>query len=241
MYNLSKQLLLELKNVFCGYNKKVVLENVNLKIYPDEFIGIIGQNGSGKTTLVKTILGIIKPLSGKIVKYKKIKFGYVPQLFSIDEMFPLTVYEILTMGTKLKYNEKEILGLLSSIGINFDTLYRDLSGGQKQKVLITRALINQPDILILDEPLNDLDVCNTKSVLEFLINLKQQKKFAIILVSHTLNIVLNFTEKLFLVNNKKIAKVEVLSDLEKLNNTINKTFNTDIKVINYEGQKIIKL
>lgn len=246
-----KRKILEAQNLFCGYDrKKPILKNVNFLIYESEFIGLIGPNASGKTTLLKTILGIIKPLSGSILKKEELKFGYVPQIFTVDETFPFSVYDVLSFAflknfkRKLSQQEKQKIDeMIEKFNLNeFKfTLYRDLSGGLKQKVLIVRSLIRQPDILILDEPLNDLDIFNIRTILEFLKEIKKQLGLTIILTSHTLEIVLNYVEKLFLVNKETIEVIEDIKNTENLKEKISCVFKTDTKILEFENWRVIKI
>mgnify|MGYP001774110373 CR=1 FL=1 len=236
-----QKLLVELKGVTCGYKDKVVLKNVNLVVKSDECIGIIGPNGAGKTTLVKTLMGTLKPLSGEVVKYDEIRFGYVPQLFSVEETFPLRVDDVLRMPLQNRREkiDKKWYEILSLAGVTAEQLYRELSGGQKQKVLIVRALILQPKILILDEPLNDLDISNAKSLLNFLSELREKYSFTILIISHNLNVILNFVNRLVLVNKGMIFEVD-LKNKDNLVETINSVFNLNIELCHI-GNKIVLL
>lgn len=246
-----KNKILEVKELYCGYNKKQpILKNINFSIYDNEFIGLIGPNASGKTTLLKTILGIIKPISGRILKKESLKFGYVPQIFTIDETFPFSVYEILSFAFLKNFKQnlspqekKKIDEMINKFKINEIkfTLYRELSGGLKQKVLIIRSLLRQPDILILDEPTNDLDIENTKTILDFLKEIKKQEKFTVILTSHTLETVLNYSEKLFLVNTGYIEVIENINDHDSLQQKISDVFKLKTKIFEFENWKFIKL
>lgn len=246
-----KNKILEVKNLFCGYDKKQqILKNVNFSIYEDEIIGLVGPNASGKTTLLKTLLGIIKPLSGTITKKENLKFGYVPQIFTVDENFPFSVHDILSFAflknfkSKISQQEKqkidEIIKKFNMEGFKF-VLYRDLSGGFKQKVLILRSLLRQPEILILDEPTNDLDICNTKIILDFVQELKKQEKFTVILVSHTLEIVLNYVDKLFVVSNDTIEVIEELKDKDFLQQKISDVFKIKTKIFDFDNWRFIKV
>lgn len=246
-----KDKILEAKQIFCGYNKKQpILRDVNFTIYENEFIGLIGPNASGKTTLLKTILGIIRPLSGEIIKKENLKFGYVPQIFTVDESFPFSVYEILSFaflknfkGNLSAREKKRIDEMIEKFKLNdFKfTLYKDLSGGLKQKVLIIRSLLRKPDILILDEPINDLDIQNTKLILDFVKELKEQEKFTVILTSHTLEIVLNYVERLFLVNENSVEVIENLNDFNLLQQKISDIFKTKVEILDLKNWKFIKV
>ncbi|MCS7231554.1 MAG: metal ABC transporter ATP-binding protein [Elusimicrobiota bacterium] len=243
--------ILEVKNLSCGYNKNPVLKNINFAIYENEIVGIVGPNASGKTTLAKTLLGIIKPLKGEIKKIKKdIRFGYVPQIFSIDETFPFSVYDILSFAFlsnfkfKLRIEEKQkIERIIRDFGLEkFKfSLYRCLSGGVKQKVLVCRNLLKDPNILILDEPTNDLDISNLKMFLEFLKRLKQTKNISIVLISHSLELVINYVERLFLTDGEKFEVLDNLEDVESIKLKVSDIFKINLEIIECKESKFIKL
>ena len=162
--------LIELKNLSLGYQNHIVLKNININIEENDFICVVGPNGSGKSTLIKGILGLIKPYKG-IVKYNDLKqnfIGYMPQETKIDPNFPASVFEIVLSGTLnrvgiksfYKKEAKELaLRNLRILGIEKlkNKSYSNLSGGQRQKVLLARSLCATTKLLVLDEPSNNLD------------------------------------------------------------------------------------
>lgn len=193
--------LLELTSISAGYGKLVVLNNINLSIYENDFLGIIGPNGGGKTTLLKVILRLIDPFSGSIAYYDKSlqgsrkAIGYLPQFKNFDHVFPITVRDVvysgLMGGKKLlktfRANEKERGNeLMDRFGISHlaDRSIGSLSGGQLQRVFLCRALIAKPKILILDEPDTFVDSNFAQDLHEILRELN--KEMAILLVSHNI-------------------------------------------------------
>src|SRR6056297_2682044 len=192
--------LVELKLVYAGYNDEIILNNVSLDIYDNDFIGIIGPNGGGKTTLLKVILGLIKPYKGTVKFYtndthKRNKIGYLPQFNKIDHKFPIKVIDIvlsgLMFGNKLffKYSKSDhtkACDTLKQIGISDlkDYPVGELSGGQLQKVLLARAIVSSPRLLILDEPNTYVDN-QFEGELYAILN-ELNKEMAIIIVSHDL-------------------------------------------------------
>ena len=167
--------LIEIENLTVGYeNKPNVLRDVSLTIYKDDFLGIIGPNGGGKTTLLKTILGLIRQQSGTISFYdngKKVpslNIGYLPQINQIDKKFPITVSEVILSGLTprkqliRRYNSRDkqkVMQVAERMGIT-EILPRaigELSGGQMQRVLLGRAIIDNPKFIILDEPSTYVD------------------------------------------------------------------------------------
>lgn len=194
---------------FC-YLIKPILKNVNLTIDEGDFIGIIGPNGGGKTTFLKLLMGMLTPHIGRIEVFNKNpkevrdKIGYVPQSYNIDKTFPITTFEVVLLGmlTRSKFGffskkqKEEAKDLLDAIGLkNF--IYKPfgkLSGGQIQRALIARALISDPELLILDEPIANIDQESQKNILNLLIN--SEKKRTILMVSHDVNTIINDVKKI---------------------------------------------
>ncbi len=244
--------LIEFKDVTLGYGRKIVLSNLNFEIYENDFIGIVGPNGTGKTTILRAILGVLKPLSGKIIyrqptpKYKFV-FGYVPQIQTIDDIFPLTVYEIVLMGRYSriglikrlqKIDKDKVLSVLKYLGIESiaDKLWRELSGGLRQRVLLARALVSDPDILVLDEPTNNLDLATEKTIMELIKKLYIDRKLTIIMTSHMLNVVINYARKIVFVNSKEFKIYDIDTALTEEN--LSKVYGIKVKIANFEDQKI---
>lgn len=200
---------------FC-YKVKPILIDVNLNIEAGDFIGIIGPNGGGKTTLLKLIMGMLEPHRGKIKifnenpKDMRDKIGYVPQKYNLDKYFPITNLELVLLGalTKSKFGfftkkqKEKAKDLLEKVGLKefIDKPFGKLSGGQAQRALIARALISDPDILILDEPTASIDPESEKSIFDILI--KSNKKRTILMVSHDLNTIIKEVKKVITVQKK---------------------------------------
>ncbi|MBQ6282596.1 MAG: ATP-binding cassette domain-containing protein [Bacilli bacterium] len=191
--------LIELKNLTLGYDNHIVLKSINMSIDDGDFICVVGPNGSGKSTLIKGILGLIKPISGKVI-YNNLKqnfIGYMPQETLVDKNFPASVYEIVLSGTlntltKSFYTKKEkdlVLSNMKLLGIEKlkDKNFCDLSGGERQKVLLARSLCATSKLLILDEPSNNLDSKSKKDLYETVINLNKKNNITIIMITHDLD------------------------------------------------------
>ena len=192
--------LIDIKNLSLGYDGNIVLTNVNLKIEENDFICVVGPNGSGKSTLIKGILGLIKPISGTITfnNLKQNFIGYMPQETKVDSNFPASVLEIVLSGTlnkksrslfytkedkKLAIKNLKILGIESLKNKHFS----ELSGGQRQKVLLARSLCATSKLLILDEPSNNLDSKSKKNLYDILKNLNKNYNITIIMITHDLD------------------------------------------------------
>ena len=192
--------LIDIKNLSLGYDGNIVLKNVNLKIEENDFICVVGPNGSGKSTLIKGILGLIKPISGTITfnNLKQNFIGYMPQETKVDSNFPASVLEIVLSGTlnkksrslfytkedkKLAIKNLKILGIENLKNKHFS----ELSGGQRQKVLLARSLCATSKLLILDEPSNNLDSKSKKNLYDILKDLNKNYNIAIIMITHDLD------------------------------------------------------
>lgn len=191
--------LIEIKNLALGYGKTAIFSGLSLKIEPGDFISVVGPNGIGKTTFIKGLLGLIKPKSGEIVyqDLKQAEIGFIPQETKIDPHFPASVFEIVLMGSladrrfgprysktaKAKADEK--LKLLKIEKLKSKS-FAELSGGEKQKVLLTRALMASSKLLVLDEPSNNLDPVSKRSLYDILLELNKSG-LAIIMVTHDLD------------------------------------------------------
>lgn len=192
--------LIELKNLSLGYENKVVVKNINLEINDGDFICVVGPNGSGKSTLIKGILGLIKPMKGKVVYHelKKNFIGYMPQEIKVDKNFPASVYEIVLSGTLNKIgfpsfygnNERnKAIEVLKTLHIDNmkDMNFCDLSGGGRQKVLLARSLCATSKLLILDEPSNNLDSKSKVELYNIIKELNEKKDITIIMITHDLD------------------------------------------------------
>ncbi len=246
----KKTSLIQYDLVSVGYQKKSpVLSGLSFAIEKGDFIGLIGPNGSGKTTLLKTVLGLLKPLSGTIyLNPKETRFGYVKQRQYVDDLFPLSVGEVVLMGRygmigALRRAKKEdglrVQQALTKLGMLklIDKPYRDLSGGQKQRVLIARALVVEPTILVLDEPTNDLDIAGEHQIMELLQKINQKEKMTVVVVSHLLNVVLGYAQKVGLTGLSEF----VFEPIQKIatSQTLSELYGHEIQVKTVNGKKVI--
>ena len=192
--------LIDINNLSLGYDGKKVLNNLSFKVDENDFICIVGPNGSGKTTLIKGLLGIIKPMKGTI-KYNNVSknsIGYLSQDTKIDKNFPASVSEIVLsgclnhLGLKPFYSKKDKEECLSNLKLlKIENLknknYCDLSGGQRQKVLLARSLCASNKLLILDEPSNNLDYNSKKELYNLAYLLNKNNNITIIMITHDLD------------------------------------------------------
>ena len=178
-------------NVMKSFNKKDVIKNLNFNIFQNETLGIVGESGSGKTTICKLIMGIYKPTKGTIKIKENIKIEMVYQNANTSINPDQKIYKVLNEENYIKkrkeYNKDEIQQYLKEFNLPIDVLERkssELSGGQKQLISIIRALLNKPDIIILDEPTSSLDVSSQKILLDLLKEIKKKYALTYIIISH---------------------------------------------------------
>ncbi|MCK4650111.1 ABC transporter ATP-binding protein [Candidatus Pacearchaeota archaeon] len=211
---MKRKEIIKLEDVSFSYTNEEFLKNINLSIYEDDFLGIIGPNGGGKTTLLKLILGLLNPKKGKISVFGdtprvgREPIGYLSQFKDIDFDFPITALEIVMLsrvGKKLfkrysKQDRQAAEKALKSLGIwNLrDKKLNELSGGEKQRVFVARALANDPKILLLDEPMLNLDIHIQEEFYEIL--KKLNKKIAIVIVDHNLEMLSKYAKEIVCVN-----------------------------------------
>ena len=179
--------LINVNNISLSHEGKNILDNVSFKLHPGEFITLIGPNGAGKSSLIKVLLGIIKQDSGEVIRNDHIKLGYTPQSFSANPYIPISVIDFLTLNQRLDNNFTEETYKLTGIEDLINLPLKNLSGGELQKVLLTRALLNKPNVLILDEPAQNLDVDAQIQLYKLIQDIHQKQNCAVLMVSHDLH------------------------------------------------------
>lgn len=210
----NREPIIKIENLGVRYDKITALEHVNLNIYSDDFIGVIGPNGGGKSTLVKAIMGVV-PYSGDILfgeslmRHKKPHIGYLPQISSFDKAFPISVEEVVMSGLQAErgvlrgYGKEErervdsVLSRAHLIELKKRSI-GELSGGQLQRVMLCRAIISKPKLLVLDEPANFVDNRFENELYSLLQDLS--KEMAIIMVSHDLGTISSVVRSIVCVN-----------------------------------------
>jgi len=222
-----------LKNVNSGYPDKIVLEDINFDVKSGEFIGIIGPNGAGKSTLLKTITRIIKPIKGEIYLRKKRLENFSYKDFakriacvSQEDFIPFSynVYDMVMMGrfpyqpilTGERPKDKDIVENMLDITDTISLASRDilsLSAGEKQRVIIARALAQEPEILFLDEPTSHLDIGHQVKIFDILKDLNQKQGVTIVSILHDLNLASEYCDKLLLLNKGRIAKYDMPDEI----------------------------
>ncbi len=177
-----------------------VLERVSMAVEPGEIVTLIGPNGSGKTTLVRTILGLQAPQVGRIRRRAGLKVGYVPQRLTIDPTLPLTVRRFLRLGGR--HDEARVQKAVDEVG-GSDLLARqieELSGGELQRMALARALLREPDLLVLDEPLQGVDFAGQLALFNLIDRVRRRRGCGVLMVSHDLHLVMKGTDRVFCLN-----------------------------------------
>lgn len=220
------------ENLSVGYEGKPILQNLNFQTCKGDYLCIVGENGSGKSTLMKTILGLLSPIGGKILTgdgLLKNEIGYLPQQTIVQKDFPASVREIVLSGCQGRlrfrpfYNKEEKqlaeknmnrMGILSLK----DRCYRELSGGQQQRVLLARALCATQKVLLLDEPVSGLDPKVTLEMYHLIAQLNKTENITIIMISHDIHAAVNYASHILYIGKEIFfgTKEEYLSsDLAK--------------------------
>jgi len=216
--------VVDFKKVTYIASGKAVLDNISFTVSEGNFVGIVGQNGSGKTTLIKTLLGLFKQASGEVklfgvdpVRFKDWrKVGYIPQkVITGDNRFPLTVSEAVGLGllsgmknpkTLNSAGRAKVLATLKALDITeiAEKLVGRLSGGQQQRVMLARALVNDPELLVLDEPTAALDVSAGEAFMKLIRDLNEKRKVTVLLVTHDIANIGKYADKMLYIDNKMV-------------------------------------
>jgi zinc/manganese transport system ATP-binding protein/zinc transport system ATP-binding protein len=247
--------LLKIKNLACGYQTKPVFTQVNFSLYPGQLSGLVGPSGSGKSTLIKAILGLINPWAGEIwFRGKRLKagepppkVGYVPQVETVDWSFPVTAEEVVMMGRyqgqkffpwASKSDRIAARRLLARVGVEHVARQPigDLSGGQQQRVFLARALVGEPEIVLLDEPTSSSDLHVQHELLHLLAELNQQG-LTVLLSTHDLNSVATHLPWVVCFNHGLICEGQPIDIFTP--HILGKTFDAEMVVFHQEDRILI--
>ena len=238
--------LLALKDVTCGYASEAVLVDVDLAIGGREFVGIVGPSGAGKTTALRVIAGSLRPARGSVTRRPGLRMAYVPQVETINWSFPVTVRECVLMarvnGRRLPWASRaeraEVAALLGRLDIGdlADRHIRELSGGQQQRVFIARALLGEPELLLMDEPTSGVDVRLRHELLHLLDDLNANG-LAIVLTTHDLNGIAAHLPRIVCLNRRVIgdgAPHHVLTP-----GVLERTYGASMQVLEHGGMPVV--
>ena len=192
--------LITASNMSLSHGGKIVLRNVDLTIERGEIVTIVGPNGSGKSTLLRGLIGALRPSTGLVTRKKDLKIGYVPQKLEINAALPLTVRRFLDLPNRV--TQADAIAALQTAGVadHADAQMANLSGGQFQRVLLARALLIKPDVLILDEATQGLDQPGSAAFYRQIEAVRQDLNCAVIMVSHDLHVVMAASDRVLCLN-----------------------------------------
>ncbi len=206
--------ILQVENLNVEFDGQKILEDISFFVEKKDVLAVIGPNGAGKSVLFRALLGLI-PHSGKISWQKNIKIGYAPQKLAIDRGLPLTVREFLALKST---NKNQILSALTSVGIDtgpenehhlehhiLNKQIGFLSGGQLQRVLIAWSILDNPDVLLFDEPTTGIDIGGEETIYNLLHELQDKKSLTILLISHDLNVVYKYAKNVICINKERVC------------------------------------
>lgn len=193
-------MLIEARNLSVRAGKVVILKNISFQVDYGEIITVIGPNGAGKSTLLRTLVGALTPSEGRLTCAPGLTIGYVPQRLHIDETLPMTVKRFIRLSNRA--TEADIRATLTRAGIPqlLEQQLISLSGGQLQRVLLARAILDKPDLLLLDEPTQGLDRRGTADFYRQLDRIRRELNCAVIMVSHDLQVVMRQSDRVICLN-----------------------------------------
>lgn len=192
--------LIDVKNLSVAYGENTVLRHVDLSVIAGEIVTIVGPNGSGKTSLLRAIVGATKPAQGGVEIKPGLKIGYVPQRLHIDQTLPITVARFLRLTDRVSHSQCQIALETAGVPDLLERQMSQLSGGQFQRVLLARALINAPDILLLDEATQGLDQPGSAAFYRQIEAVRAETGCAVLMISHDLHVVMSASDRVICLN-----------------------------------------
>lgn len=194
----SSDSLIEANGLTKSFGRDAIISNVSVNIEPRNIVTIIGPNGSGKTTLLKLLLGLETPDAGTVRRRKGLTIGYVPQKLAIDPILPLTVEWFLALSAR----GRDIRPLAEEVGVTalLPQRLQSVSGGEMQRILLVRALLNEPELLVLDEPAQGVDVNGQAMLYDLISRVSKRHHCAVLMVSHDLHLVMSSTDHVICLN-----------------------------------------
>ncbi len=200
MVDSAAELLISARDVTVRHGTRAVLDRVAVDVRRGEIVTVIGLNGAGKSTLLRVLLGLVRPAAGRIERARGLRVGYSPQHLNRDATLPLSVERFLRLGARRP--RAELAKLLEELGAGavLELPLSALSGGELHRVMLARALLREPDLLVLDEPLAGVDVTGQSELYQLIARLRDAYGFGVLLVSHDLHLVMAATDRVLCLN-----------------------------------------
>lgn len=196
----SEDILLQAKGVGVSFGGHEVLSGVNVCVRAGEVVTLIGPNGAGKTSLVRAMLGLLKPSCGTVTRRQGLSIGYMPQRLQIDPALPMTVRRFVQLGTQPGHGKAmQALGEVGAATIANNPL-QSISGGEMQRVMLARALLREPNLLVLDEPVQGVDITGQAELYRLINTIRKARNVGVLMVSHDLNVVMAQTDHVVCLN-----------------------------------------
>ncbi len=192
--------LARVEGITVGFRGRTVLDRVDLAVRAGEIVTLIGPNGSGKTTLIRVLLGLLEADAGRVERRTGIRIGYVPQHLQIDKSLPITVRRFLTLSGARR--DSALQAALAEVGAAhlIDSPVQDLSGGEIKRCALARALVREPDLLVLDEPTANVDVAGQTELYELIRSIRDRRNCGVLIISHDLHLVMAATDRVICLN-----------------------------------------
>ena len=242
--------LVALDSAAVGYDGRALLSGIDLQVARGDFLAIVGPNGGGKTTILRTLLGALPALGGRVRRDPALRVGYVPQREHVDTIWPFTARDVVMMGRVPSIGPLRRAGhaddeaarrALARVGLAHiaDAPYGELSGGQRQRTLIARALAPDPELLALDEPTNGMDPAAELSTMDLLRDLQAGGGLAILMVSHRLEAVANYARTLaFVDKDKQLFRVGPLDAMLRPE-ALGALYGREVAVREVDGRRLV--
>ena len=192
--------LIAARSISVAYGPHVILDGIDISIAPGEIVTVIGPNGAGKTTLIRVLLGLLKPSSGTVERRTGVRVGYLPQRMQFDPVLPLQVNRLMNLT---QHSSAVAVGAaLAETGVAYlrDAQVGTLSGGELQRVLLARALLRDPDLLVLDEPVQGVDFAGEAALYELIGAIRARRGCGVLMISHDLHVVMAATDRIVCLN-----------------------------------------
>jgi ABC-type Mn2+/Zn2+ transport system ATPase subunit len=242
--------LVALEDAAIGYGRRAFLSGIRLTVAPGDFLAVVGPNGGGKTTLLRTLLGAVPPVAGRVVRPRAARVGYVPQREHVDPIWPFTAGEVVLMGRVPALgplrrpgarDRDEVRRALARVGVEdlAGRWYGELSGGQRQRTLIARALVADPELLALDEPTNGMDPGAELATMDLLRDLQRGGGPAIVMVSHRIEAVANYARALAFVDQERaLFRVGPLAEMLRPD-ALEALYGRPVAVRDVNGRRVV--